>query len=139
MDIAIKSGDDWAIRSGELGNTIVGDAGAELMQRYPLLMNRRLGGLLFGGWISYLTKEERDRHRAKAYLLLVEVAGEEFARREDNPESLAKQIQYIEAGGVLKAPLTRAEMKEKDRKDRERRRQRDAEKEFQGVPGKEFE
>ena len=113
MDIAMKSGDDWAIRSGYLGSSIVGDSGKDLMQRYPLLMHRILGdrSSMLGGGDYGLTDEERAQHRAKAYLLLVEAAGEEFARREYNPETLAKQIQYIEDGGLLKAPLTRAEMK----------------------------
>ena len=135
MKIAMKSGDDWAIRSGSLNRIRVGDLGADLMQRYPLLTHRTLGGMGVGFGVDF-TSEERARHRAKAYLLLVEAAGEEFARREYNPEPLAQQIEYIEAGGVLKTPLTRVEMIEKIR---EERRQRDAEKEFQEVPGKEFE
>ena len=134
MNIAMKSGDDWAIRSGYLGSSIVGDSGKDLMQRYPLLMHRILGdrSSVLGGGDYGLTDEERAQHRAKAYLLLVEAAGEEFARREYNPERLAKQLQYIEDGGLLKAPLTRAEMQEKYR---ERIRQRNADKELQEVPG----
>ena len=88
-----------------------------------------------GAFRVVLTAEERARHRAKAYLLLVEAAGEDFARREYNPEPLAQQIQYIEAGGVLKAPPTRAEMIEIIS---ERERQRDAKKEVQGVQGEEL-
>ena len=79
--------------------------------------------------------EERARHRAKAYLLLVEAAGEEFARLEYDPEPLAQQIQYVKAGGVLKAPLTGVEIIEKRR---EKRRQRDAKKEVQAVHGEEL-
>ena len=114
MKIAMKSGDDWAIRSGYLGRTPMGDLGADLMQRYPLLTHRILGGVS-GGFEIDFTWEEQARHRAKAYLLLVEAAGEEFARREYDPEPLAQHIQYVEAGGVLKAPLTRAERIEKRR------------------------
>ena len=134
MQIAMKSGDDWAIRSGAGAVNLGGD----LMQRDPLLMHRLLGdsgGLFIGAFRVVLTAEERDRHRAKAYLLLVEAAGEDFARREYNPEPLAQQIQYIAAGGVLKAPPTRAEMIEIIS---ERERQRDAKKEVQEVQGEEF-
>ena len=134
MNIAMKSGDDWAIRSGYLGSTIVGDLGEDLLQRYPLLMHRTLGdsSVFGGGYGLYFTEEELARHRAKAYLLLVEAAGEEFACREYNPETLAKQLQYIEDGGLLKTPLTRAEMQEKHR---ERIRQEHMDKEFQEVEG----
>ena len=134
MDIAMKSGDDWAIRSGYLGSTRVGDLGEDLMQRYPLLMHRILGdrSSMLGGGDYGLTDEERAQHGAKAYLLLVEAAGEEFARREYNPETLAKQFQYIEDGGLLKAPLTRAEMQEEYR---ERKRQRNEDKVLQEVEG----
>ncbi|MYF53814.1 MAG: hypothetical protein F4166_08415 [Gammaproteobacteria bacterium] len=134
MKLAMKSGDDWAIRGGSLGRTIVGDLGEELMQRYPLLIHRTLGdsNVYGGGFGVDFTNEERARHRAKAYLLLVEAAGEEFARREYNPETFAKQIQYIEDGGLLKAPLTRAELQEKHR---ERLRQQHSDKELQEVEG----
>ena len=139
MKIAMRSGDDWAIRSGALSGDVVGGMGADLMQRYPLLMHRLLGdkGGVLGsrGFSVDFTGEERLRHRAKAYLLLVEVAGEEFARGEYDPEPLAQQIKYVEAGGVLKTPLTRAERIEK-RKERER--QRDAKKELQEIQGEEF-
>ena len=39
MQIAMKSGDDWAIRSGAGAVNLGGD----LMQREPLLMHRLLG------------------------------------------------------------------------------------------------
>ena len=141
MKIAMRSGDDWAIRSGALSGDVVGEFGADLMQRYPLLTHRVLGdsgGMLGGKGLSLsldFTGEERARHRAKAYLLLVEAAGEEFAHREYDPEPLAQQIQYVKAGGVLKAPLTRAERIEKRR---ERERQRDAKKEAQVVQGEDL-
>ena len=126
MKIAMKSGDDWAIRSGHLGRTIVGDLGEDLMQRYPLLIHRIIGGngVWGGGYDLYYTTEERAQHRAKAYLLLVEAAGEEFARREYNPEPLAKQIQFIEDGGLLKAPLSHIELLEQ-LKEREQQRAED--------------
>lgn len=133
IKLAMKSGDDWAIRGGYLGTTIVGDLGEELMQRYPLLIHRTLGGNGHSsGYDLYFTDEELTHHRAKAYLLLVETAGEEFARREYNPETFAKQIQYIEDGGLLKAPLNRAELQEKRR---ERVRQEHADKELQELEG----
>lgn len=134
MKIAMKSGDDWAIRSGDLGSTMVGVLGEDLMQRFPLLIHRILGDRAFGGGYGLdFTAEERAHHRAKAYLLLVEAAGEEFARREYHPETLAQQIQYIKAGGVLKAPLTHAEIQAKHR---ERILQREADKVFQDDPSK---
>ena len=126
MAIAMKSGDDWAIRSGSMNIYSVGELGADLMQRYPLLTHRILGD----SWHGF-TWEESARHRAKAYLLLVEAAGEEFARREYDPESLVQQIQYVKAGGVLKAPLTRAELTEQYW---EKKRQGDVKKEVQAFP-----
>ena len=136
MAIAMKSGDDWAIRSGVLSSFSVSELGGEdLMRRDPLLMHRSIGGIgprssLFS---SYFTKEEVAQHRAKAYLLLVEAAGDEFARREYNPETLTKQIKYIEAGGLLKVPHTRAEMQVKLT---ERLRLQQENKEIQEVQGK---
>ena len=133
MKIAMKSGDDWAIRSGYLGRSIVAEFGEDLMRRYPLLMHRILGDSLLGGGYSVdFTEEERARHRAKAYLILVEEAGEEFARREYDPEKLKKHIQYIEQGGLLKAPLTRAEIEEKSREWLQRRQEDEVLKEVQG-------
>ena len=82
---------------------------------------------------SYFTKEEVAQHRAKAYLLLVEAAGDEFARREYNPETLAKQIKYIEAGGSLRVPYTRAEIQAKIT---ERLRLQQENKESEEVQGK---
>ena len=118
MMLAMKSGDAWAIRSGNLTSYTVGEVGGEdLLRRQPLLMHRIIGGYGTSNSLyrRYFTKEEIAQYRAKAYLLLVEAAGEEFARREYNPEPLAKQIQYIEAGGMLKTPLTSAELVEKRR------------------------
>lgn len=106
MKIAMKSGDDWAIRSGYLDSDVAGEFSADLMRRYPLLMHRLLGDT-WSGW-GYegtgFTSEELAHHNAKAYLLLVDQAGEAFARREYDPEELAEEIKYIENGGLLKSP-----------------------------------
>ena len=114
MKIAMKCGDDWAIRSGYLGRPVVAELAEDLIKRYPLLMHRTIGDSLLGGWYErHYSQKELARHRAMAYLLLVEEAGEEFARREYDPEKLATQIEYIEQGGLLIAPFTRAEIEDK--------------------------
>ena len=114
LKIAMKSGDDWAIRSGLLDSTIVGDLGEELMQSHPLLMHRMMcSDGNFGQSVFRFTDERTRRYCAKAYLLLVEAAGEEFARREFNPENLVKEIQYIEDGGSLYTSYTLAVHREK--------------------------
>lgn len=116
MKIAMKCGDDWAIRSGYLGRPVVAEFAVDLIKRYPLLMHRTIGdSLLGGGYARHYSQKELARHRAKAYLLLVEEAGEEFARREYDPEELATQIEYIDQGGLLIAPFTRAEIEDKSR------------------------
>ena len=116
MKIAMKCGDDWAIRSGYLGRPVVAEFAEDLLQHYPLLMHRTIGDKrLGGGYARHYSEKELARHRAKAYLLLVEEAGEEFARREYDPEELAIQIQYIEQGGMLIAPFIRAEIEDKSR------------------------
>ncbi|MXZ55715.1 MAG: hypothetical protein F4227_08605 [Gammaproteobacteria bacterium] len=126
MKIAMKSGDDWAIRSGYLDSTVAAEFGADLMQRYPLLMHRLLGDT-WSGW-GYegtdFTSEEHSRHRAKAYLLLVDQAGEEFARLEYDPVELAEEIQYVESGGLLRSPPSLAEV-EARRKARSRQFRRE--------------
>ena len=117
MKIAMKSGDDWAIRNGYMDRDFVATFGADLMQRYPLLMYRILGETwtrpaMYGYDFS---TEDSARFRAKAYLLLVEEAGEEFARREYDPERLKKEIRYVKRGGRLKTLATPEEIKEKRR------------------------
>lgn len=119
MKIAMKSGDDWAIRNGHMGRDFVASFGADLMQRYPLLMYRILGETwtrpaMYGYDFS---TEDSARFRAKAYLLLVEQAGEEFARREYDPEKLKEEIRYVKSGGKLKTLATPAEIEEKRGKD----------------------
>ncbi|MCY3627142.1 MAG: hypothetical protein OXG88_05825 [Gammaproteobacteria bacterium] len=111
MKIAMKSGDDWAIRSGYLGRTYIAEFADDLMQRYPLLMHRALGDpLVYGGYGRAFPLKEHARHRAKAYLLLVEAAGEEFARSEIDPTKLTKEIKYVESGGLLTSPHSRAKV-----------------------------
>lgn len=126
MKIAMKSGNDWAIRSGYLDSDVAAEFGADLMHHYPLLMHRLLGDT-WSGW-GYegtdFTSEEHARHRAKAYLLLVDRAGEEFARREYDPVELAEEIQYVESGGLLRSPPSLAEVEAK-RKARSRQFRQD--------------
>ena len=111
MKIAMKSGDDWAIRSGYLGQRYIASFADDLMQRYPLLMHRVIGNLWHdGNYGEAFSKKEHARHLAKAYLLLVEAAGEEFARSEIDPTSLAKEIRYVKRGGALTEPLTHAQV-----------------------------
>ena len=111
MKLAMKSGDDWAIRSGYLSRYYIAEFSADLRQRYPLLMHRVMGKRwsVFG-YDSDFTPEQQAQHRAKAYLLLVERAGEEFARSEYDPAELTEEIQFVKNGGVLKAPATRTEL-----------------------------
>lgn len=115
MKIAIKSGDDWAIRSGYLGSSVIAEFSDDLMKRDPLLMHRVLGDTWSYGYGFNFTSEEHARHRAQAYLLLVEEAGEEFALREYDPAELTAEIRYVKSGGLLKAPPTRAEIELKRR------------------------
>ncbi|MYF37719.1 MAG: hypothetical protein F4219_02960 [Gammaproteobacteria bacterium] len=112
MKIAMKAGDDWAIRSGYLGASFIAEFSAELMQRYPLLMHRVIGEPWNTWGYGHLNSKDRARHRAKAYLLLVEEAGEEFAQSEYDPAELRKEIRFVKRGGKLKAPPSRAEVEE---------------------------
>ena len=123
MKIAMKSGDDWAIRSGYLGQDYIASFADDLMRRYPLLMHRIMGDLWGNGnYGKAFSEKEHARHRAKAYLLLVDAAGEEFARREIDPTKLAKEIRYVKRGGSLSDPLSHAQV-EAERKERVRQRQ----------------
>ncbi len=111
MKMAMKSGDDWAIRIGYLASYVAAEFGTDLMQRYPLLMHRLLGdtGSGWGYEFTSFTWEEHAHHRAKAYLLLVEQKGEEFARLIYDPAELTEEIQYVESGGLLRSPPSLAE------------------------------
>jgi len=76
-----------------------------------LLMHRALGDPLGNGTYGRaFPLKEHARHRAKAYLLLVEAAGEEFARSEIDPTKLTKEIKYVESGGLLTSPHSRAKV-----------------------------
>ncbi|MCY3627141.1 MAG: hypothetical protein OXG88_05820 [Gammaproteobacteria bacterium] len=111
MKIAMKSGNDWAIRTGYLGQRYIASFADDLMQRYPLLMHRVIGNLWGNGnYGKAFSEKEHARHRAKAYLLLVEAAGEEFARSEIDPTRLANEIRYVKRGGALTDPLSHAQV-----------------------------
>jgi len=76
-----------------------------------LLMHRVMGNLWGdGNYGKAFSDKEHARHRAKAYLLLVEEAGEEFARSEIDPTSLANEIRYVKRGGALTEPLSHAQV-----------------------------
>ena len=99
LKIAAKGGDDWAIRSFDIGRSSSAEFNDDLMKKYPLLWHRTLGddGFGFG-----FTKEDEARYRAKAYLMLLEQVGEEIAQREYDPATLKEEIEYVQNGGVLK-------------------------------------
>lgn len=117
MKVAIKSGDDWAVRSGYLGVSYVAEFSDDLRQRYPLLMHRVIGEnpYGFGYGRKFFTWEDSARHRAKAYLLLVEEAGEEFARSEYDPAELTEEIEYVKSGGLLRSPPTHTDLLDEER------------------------
>lgn len=97
LTIAAKSGHEWAIRTYDLQNKS-GDAfRAELRHRYPILVHRWLGR-------NTGKTEFHRQHRAKAYLLLKEKAGEAIAQLEYDSVDLATEIQYIVDGGELSYP-----------------------------------
>lgn len=137
MKIAQKSGDDWAIRSGYLSRAFVAEFGDDLMARYPLLMHRVLGDTHLGyGYGIDFTSEELTRHRAKAYLLLVEEVGEEFAQREYDPADLTEEIQYVKKGGRLTSPVSRAEVEKTTREWHRQVREKEVMQEVQGELSK---
>ncbi len=137
MKIAIKSGDDWAIRSGRLGRSVIAEFGDDLMARYPLLMHRVIGENPSGhGYSIDFTSVELLRHRAKAYLLLVEEAGEEFAQQEYDPVELTEEIQYVENGGWLTSPVSRAEVEEEWREFYRQKQEKEVLEEVQGELSK---
>ncbi|MCY3541670.1 MAG: hypothetical protein OXH31_07160 [Gammaproteobacteria bacterium] len=111
LRIAAKSGDDWAIRSFPLGSS-TSEFNQDIMKKYPLLMHRTLGK----GTGYDFTWQEEARHRAKAYLLLVEQSGEKLARLEYDPTKLTEEIQYVKDGGKLRPPPSRAEVLEEANK-----------------------
>lgn len=129
MQIAMKTGDDWAIRSGYLGASSVAEFSEELMQRYPLLMHRVIGDPWNSWGYGHFTTKDRARHRAKAYLLMVEEAGEEFARSEYDPAELRREVRYVKRGGKLQAPPSRAEIERRNKELARKRQRREMERE----------
>ena len=105
LQMAVRAGDEWAIRSYAIkpldGETIKYD----LLRRYPLVTHRNLAAY-------YRDSEEGPRHQAKAYLLLKELAGAEVADREFDREALEVEIDYVLDGGELKLYPTREEFME---------------------------
>ncbi|MYD46706.1 MAG: hypothetical protein F4W92_10165 [Gammaproteobacteria bacterium] len=112
LRIAAKTGDDWAIRSRTMGRYLTDEFNEDLLKRYPLQFHREMGK---GAGYDF-TPQEKARHRAKAYLLLVEQAGEKVAQLEYDPSKLKREIRYVKNGGSLRFPPSRAEILKETRK-----------------------
>ena len=99
LTISAKSGYEWAIQTYDLNSVSGQSFRAELRHKYPILVHR---------WLGRKTgKTDLHRqHRAKAYLLLKEKAGEVIAQLEYDSVDLASEIQLIEDGGELSYPST---------------------------------
>ena len=100
LRIAAKSGDERAIRSLP---RLYGAITSDLLKRHPLLVHRHLASNT-GGISEELDWHEQRRHRAKAYLLLKELAGPEIAQDEYDPSKLQVEIDYVLSGGDLRLP-----------------------------------
>lgn len=107
LTISARSGDEWAIRSYVFGTYTGDELNNQVREKFPLLTHRILAEGGFGG---ELTPVERDRHRAKAYLLLMEMAGTSVAQSEYKPDRLAEEIEFVRSGGELKYPRPRKEI-----------------------------
>jgi hypothetical protein len=105
LKIAAKSGDEWAIMSYPLSSHTSSEFNSDVRIRYPLLMHRHLGSTRWTGLSGDLPKLERNRHRAKAYLMLEELAGTKIAQEEIDISSLQDEINYVHSGGELKYPF----------------------------------
>ena len=105
LKIAAKSGDEWAIMSYPLSSRTSSEFNADVRARYPLLMHRHLASTKHAGLSGELQTIERNRHRAKAYLLLEELAGKEVAQEEIDISGLHEEINYVRSGGELKYPF----------------------------------
>lgn len=103
LTMAAKSGVDWAIRTYNFRSMSSLALNVELRQQYPILTHRWLGR-------KHGKTEIHRRHRAKAYLLLREKAGEAIAQLEYDPVDLAAEIQYIVDGGELSYPASWAKL-----------------------------
>lgn len=95
LKIAARSGDEWAIRSLP---RLHGQFASDIYNKFPLLVHRHLG-FDTGGISDKLDWNELRRHKAKAYLLLKDLAGPVVAEREFNPSKLQEEIDYILNGG----------------------------------------
>ena len=105
LGISAKAGDEWAVRSYPLQffeNSKEVKFLRDVRKRYPTLMHRSLG---FEG-SSELTYSEERRHRAKAFLLIEELAGTDAAQRDFEVLDLSNEIDYVRNGGALKYPVS---------------------------------
>ena len=100
LKIAAKSGDEWAIRSLP---RLQGEFALDVFEKYPLLVHRHMG-FDTGGISDQLEWNEQRHHRAKAYLLLKDLAGPAVAQREFDSSNLQEEIDYILNGGELTLP-----------------------------------
>ena len=116
LHLAVKSGNEWAIRSYTPSPDDSDELKHDLLQRFPILTHRNLAD-----YYGSRGSAEKHRHQAKAYLLLKEMAGTEVADREWEDFDLQEEIDYILEGGELRPYPTRAEYREeRDRIRRER-------------------
>lgn len=105
LGISAKTGDEWAVRSYPLQFFEYSKEAKflrDVRKRYPILMHKSLG--FEGG--SELTYSEERRHRAKAFLLIEELAGTDAAQRDFDVPDLSNEIDYVRSGGALKYPFS---------------------------------
>lgn len=107
LTISARSGDEWAIRSHIYGIYVSDELNNQVREKFPLLMHRILGE---GNLSGDLTPVDRKRHRAKAYLLLEEIAGTRAAQSVYKRHHLEEEIDYVQSGGELKYPRPREEI-----------------------------
>lgn len=105
LRIAAKSGDEWAIRSFPLSTYNSGEFNDDVKENYPLLMHRHLASYTGSGLSKDLAREERRRHQAKAYLMLEEQEGAQFAQEVFDISNLNEEINYVRSGGDLTYPI----------------------------------
>ena len=105
LTVAARGGDEWAIRSYPLSSLDSDKFKQDLLEHFPLLMHRHLGAPAL-----LENSVDRRRHQAKAYLLLEQLAGEEVAKREYDPDELKQELAYVREGGELAVPRSTDEV-----------------------------
>lgn len=105
LKIAAKSGDEWAIRSFPLNERNSIEFNEDVARKYPLLMHRHLASSASRGLGRQLDSKERMHHKAKAYLMIEELAGSQVAQEEIDISKLREEINFVLNGGKLKYPF----------------------------------